>query len=97
MNRGDRWWVVTDLDGTLLDHEYNLDPAREILNYLKGNGIPIIPCTSKTAAEVRDFREKVNLNDPYIVENGAAVYVNDKQSLEERELVLGRSYNELKL
>ena len=50
------WWVVTDIDGTLMDHNYNLDPALPTIKWLKELSIPVIPCTSKTASEVRDLR-----------------------------------------
>ncbi len=95
MNELNQWWVVTDLDGTLLDDEYNLDPAKEMLDFLKNNKVPIIACTSKTASEVKKFREEVNIKDPYIVENGGAIYGYKKQSKYDWELVLGKSYKEL--
>ena len=67
-------WVITDLDGTLLDHSYSWEPARTTVTLLKDQGIPVIPCTSKTAEEVRLFRQDAGLNDPFIVENGGAIY-----------------------
>lgn len=68
------WWVVSDLDGTLMDHRYDWQPARETIGWLQDRGIPLIPCTSKTAEEVRLFRAEAGLHDPYIVENGGAVH-----------------------
>ena len=47
-----QWWVVTDLDGTLLDHTYDWTPAETTLRWLQQRGIPVIPCTSKTAEEL---------------------------------------------
>ena len=58
--------------------------------------IPVIPCTSKTASEVRYFRNENGLSDPYIVENGAAVYGNYINKSSEWELILGKSYKELR-
>lgn len=84
-----RWWVVTDLDGTLLDHHYDWQPAAPCLRALKRSGVPVIPCTSKTAAEVRAFRRAAELNGPYIVENGGAVYGAGEP------LVLGRPSDQL--
>ena len=49
------WWVVTDLDGTLLDHGYDWSPAKDLIRQLQQQRIPVIPCTSKTAEEVRGF------------------------------------------
>ncbi len=90
------WWVVTDIDGTLMDHNYNLDPALPTIKWLKELSIPVIPCTSKTASEVRDLRNKIGLKDPFIVENGGAVYGNMSSSNEEFELILGETYKELR-
>ncbi|QNI78471.1 glucosyl-3-phosphoglycerate phosphatase [Synechococcus sp. RS9909] len=73
MNAAPAWWVVTDLDGTLLDHRYDWQPAEAAMRGLQDRGIPVIPCTSKTAEEVRRFRAEAGLHDPFIVENGGAV------------------------
>ena len=87
-------WVVTDVDGTLMDHDYDLTPAKETIKLLQELSIPVILCTSKTAAEVKVIRSQLNLNDPYIVENGAAIYgeglikVNGK-------IILGKKYEVL--
>lgn len=77
-----RRWVVTDLDGTLLDHNYSWEPARSTLASLKQRGVLIIPCTSKTAEEVRAFRQDAGLSDPFIVENGGAIYGNNADGSE---------------
>ena len=97
MSNNSKYWVVTDLDGTLMDENYDISPARKTLNLLAKLGIPVIPCTSKTASEVRHFREENRLFDPYIVENGAAVYGNFHNNSKEWELVLGKSYKELRI
>jgi mannosyl-3-phosphoglycerate phosphatase len=68
------WWVVTDLDGTLMDHHYDWSAAIDAIRCLQRRGIPVIPCTSKTAEEVLGFREAADLHDPFIVENGGAIY-----------------------
>jgi mannosyl-3-phosphoglycerate phosphatase family protein len=68
--------IFTDLDGTLLDHEdYSFAAAESMLVRLAANQINVIPNTSKTRAEVMVLREKMNLTGPFIVENGAAVYL----------------------
>ncbi|WP_413324015.1 HAD-IIB family hydrolase [Synechococcus sp. MIT S9503] len=68
------WWVVTDLDGTLMDHHYDWSAAMGAIRCLQRHRIPVIPCTSKTAEEVLRFRELADLHDPFIVENGGAIY-----------------------
>tara|TARA_Y100000589_G_scaffold330648_1_gene380948 strand:- start:3941 stop:4738 length:798 start_codon:yes stop_codon:yes gene_type:complete len=87
-------WVVSDVDGTLMDHSYNLTPAVETINWLKTMSIPVILCTSKTAAEVKIIRKELDLKDPFIVENGAAIY-GEYDNGKEWEIILGDSYNSL--
>ena len=95
MKNNSKYWIVTDLDGTLMDHNYDISPAMKTLKMLSEISIPVIPCTSKTASEVRYFRDENGLSDPFIVENGAAVYGNYIDSCSEWELILGKSYKEL--
>ncbi len=69
--------IFTDLDGTLLDHySYKHEDAKACMERLLGHGIPIIPNTSKTFAELLVLRKRLALNGPFIVENGAAIYIN---------------------
>jgi len=87
-------WVVSDVDGTLMDHSYDLTPAKETIKTLKELSVPVILCTSKTAAEVKVIRKELQLTDPYIVENGAAIYglsIKNKNS----EIILGQKYEVL--
>ena len=91
-----RYWIITDLDGTLMDHNYSIKPAIDTLNWIQSKRIPLIPCTSKTAAEVRIFRKKLGISDPYIVENGGAVYGESEHTHETWEVPLGRNHNELR-
>ena len=84
-------WVVSDVDGTLMDHSYDLTPAKETIKFLQDLSIPVILCTSKTAAEVKVIRNQLNLTDPYIVENGAAIY-GETLSRVDGEIILGEKY-----
>lgn len=68
--------VFTDLDGTLLDHHtYSFQPALSTFQTLQTFTIPCILNTSKTFAELSDLRQALKHKDPFIVENGAAVYI----------------------
>ncbi len=68
--------LVTDLDGSLLDHHsYDFSPAQPLLEQLETLNIPVIPATSKTAAEVISLRTRINNRHPFIAENGAAIYI----------------------
>ena len=94
MIENSRIWIVTDVDGTLMDHSYDLTPAKETIIRLKELKIPVILCTSKTASEVKVIQKDLGLNDPYIVENGGAIYCNS--NIEGRwEFILGESYQKL--
>ncbi len=84
-------WVVSDVDGTLMDHSYDLNPAKQTIKLLQELSIPVILCTSKTAAEVKVIRKELNLNDPYIVENGAAIYGESLKKVN-GEIILGEKY-----
>ena len=87
-------WVVSDVDGTLMDHSYDLTPAKETIKSLQKLSIPVILCTSKTAAEVKVIRKELNLTDPYIVENGAAIYGESLQKVNGK-IILGKKYETL--
>jgi len=68
--------VVSDLDGTLLDHTtYAFDAARPALDRLRDARVPLVLCTSKTRAEVEPIRTALDNAHPFIVENGGGVCV----------------------
>ncbi len=68
--------VYTDLDGSLLDHHnYRFDDALPALAQLKSLSIPVIPVSSKTRAEIEPLRRQLDIDFPFIVENGAAVFI----------------------
>lgn len=72
--------VMTDLDGTLLDHDtYSFAPAVPVMERLRATGIPLILNTSKTAAELASLRTTLQNTDPYVVENGSAIYLPAEQ------------------
>ena len=82
--------VVTDLDGTLLDHHtYSFEAALPALNLLKRLQIPVIANTSKTTAEWLDMRDNFDNRDPYVVENGSALV------FENQTIVLGTPREEI--
>src|SRR4029434_2576627 len=68
--------VITDLDGTLLDHEtYSWEAAHAAVDQLRRRDIPLILCTSKTRAETEDWRKELGNEHPFIVENGGALLI----------------------
>lgn len=68
--------LFTDLDGTLLDlYDYSYDAALPALEALKTRKIPVIFCTAKTLAENEYYRKELGIEDPFIVDNGGAVFI----------------------
>jgi mannosyl-3-phosphoglycerate phosphatase family protein len=71
-----QWLIFTDMDGSLLDHHtYRYDEALPVLKRMEANDIPVIPISSKTKDELASFRSGINNTHPFIIENGAAVYI----------------------
>ena len=72
--------LFTDLDGTLLEERtYSYEAAMPALRRLQSTQIPIVFCTSKTISETVAIQERLGLDDPFIVENGGAVYFRPGQ------------------
>jgi mannosyl-3-phosphoglycerate phosphatase len=68
--------VFTDLDGTLLDATtYSFEAAKQALDALRVRRVPIVIVSSKTRAEIEPLRFMLDNHDPFIVENGAALYI----------------------
>lgn len=85
--------LFTDLDGTLLDHHsYSWQEARPALQQLREQQIPLILCTSKTAAEVSRLHQELGLTTPFIVENGAGIILSANAG---NAHFFGRPYAEL--
>jgi len=68
--------IFTDLDGTLLSHQnYNFNEALVALTTIDLNKIPLVLNSSKTRSEIISFRKELANNHPFVVENGAAVFI----------------------
>ena len=67
--------LFTDLDGTLLDANYSCELVKPVVEELKRKGVPIVFCTTKTRAECEYYRRELRINDPFIVENGSAIFI----------------------
>lgn len=73
--------IFTDLDGCLLDHNnYSFSIAKPLLQQLEKLGIPLILNSSKTQLEIEKTQRDMNLNCPFIIENGAAIYFTMEQT-----------------
>ena len=67
--------VFSDLDGTLLDNRYEFDEAEDGLNILRERNIPLILCSSKTRLEIEELRLRLKNNEPFVAENGGAIFI----------------------
>lgn len=68
--------VMTDLDGTLLDHDnYSTVDAKPALKWLNTHQVPVIFNTSKTYNEVYQLRRTLDNHYPFVCENGSAIFV----------------------
>jgi len=68
--------IVSDLDGTLLDHAtYAADPASPVVARLVAEDVPLVLCSSKTRAEIEAIRNLLRIRHPFIVENGGALFL----------------------
>lgn len=84
------WLVFTDLDGTLLDHHtYHWQPAAPWLAALRRHNIPVVICSSKTPAEIRELQPAIGLSGaPFIAENGAVISLPDSPDSAEHTQIL---------
>ncbi len=74
--------VITDLDGTLLDHHsYAWGAASPALQALHQRGIPVVFNTSKTLEESRQLQREIGITGPVIVENGSCIAAADTQTV----------------
>lgn len=68
--------IFSDLDGTLLGHDnYSFAPSKGVLARIAAHKIPLILNSSKTLPEILDIRIALQNHDPFVVENGAAIYI----------------------
>jgi len=97
--------VITDLDGTLLDDSYSFEAARAALALLREKSVPVVVCSSKTRPEIELYREKMGLEDPFIAENGGAVFIPEgyfgfagEEEAEDgyQSVVLGKRYADIR-
>jgi mannosyl-3-phosphoglycerate phosphatase len=68
--------IFTDLDGSLLDAStYSYDAAGPALDRIAELRIPLILVSSKTRAEIEPLMSRLRLREPFVVENGGAIFI----------------------
>ena len=67
MNKKFSLIIFTDLDGSLLHREnFGFKEIKDNIKSLIDNGIIIIPNTSKTEKEIKEFIKELGLDIPFI-------------------------------
>lgn len=67
--------IFTDLDGTFLNHDdYSFEESFNARKLVLQKNIPLIFNTSKTKIEVELLQNEVGIKEPFIIENGAAIF-----------------------
>jgi mannosyl-3-phosphoglycerate phosphatase len=68
--------IFSDLDGCLLDRQtYSFEPARAALRLIKEKKIPLVLVSSKTRAEMEEYRRRLKNDHPFVSENGGAIFI----------------------
>lgn len=68
--------IFSDIDGTLIDFAtYSYAATATAVAALLAHHIPLILCSSKTRAEQESLRQALAIPDPFIVENGSAIFI----------------------
>jgi mannosyl-3-phosphoglycerate phosphatase len=68
--------IFTDLDGSLLSYsDYSFDEALPALRVIRSGRIPLVICSSKTGAEIKEYRKKLGNSHPFVSENGGGIFV----------------------
>jgi mannosyl-3-phosphoglycerate phosphatase len=73
--------VVTDLDASLLDHDYSWSGAEPALAKLKSMGVPLVLNSSKTVAEMQDLASELPVRPLLVAENGGLLAVQENLGL----------------
>ena len=67
--------IFTDLDGSLLNDNYEYDQIEPIIRHLLSLNVAIVIASSKTRTEIEYYRNKLQIDDPFITENGSAILI----------------------
>ena len=77
----EKFLFITDLDASLLQHDYSYEEAKPTLQSIRDLGYPLVLNSSKTLAELSVFAEEIHTLAPVIAENGSTVGVRPETGL----------------
>jgi mannosyl-3-phosphoglycerate phosphatase len=91
--------IFTDLDGSLLNHEnYSFQGAAPALKRIRACNIPLIFTTSKTRKEIETLQKKMDLQEPFIVENGGGIFFPSRyKKLKIKNSIIKQNYRLIQL
>jgi len=67
--------IFADIDGTILDADYSYQETEPFIKQLLEQGAILVFCSSKTKAEIEFYQKKLGVKDPFIAENGGAIFI----------------------
>ncbi len=67
--------IFADIDGTIVDADYSFRETEPIIKQLLEQGAILVFCSSKTKSEIEFYQKKLNVEGPFVVENGGAIYI----------------------
>ncbi len=70
-----RTLIFADLDGAILEENYSFHEIKPTIMLLSSLSVAVVFCSSKTRSEIEFYRKEMGINDPFISENGAAIFV----------------------
>lgn len=74
--------IVADVDGTITNSKKELDSdLKETIKVLKNNGIFFTLASGRNFFYMQDILEELEIDVPYICNNGASIYKKDKRVL----------------
>ena len=67
--------IFTDLNDSILDDKCSVSKSMQIVKQIKSKKIPLVFCSDKTRAEIESYQQKLGINEPFIAENGGAIFI----------------------
>ena len=89
--------IFADLDGTFLNNKYDYSETKPIVNRLSALGGSIVFCSSKTRNEIEFYRRATGINEPFIAENGAAIFIPKRYFSFKFDCAKTSNYNVIRL
>jgi mannosyl-3-phosphoglycerate phosphatase len=70
--------VFSDIDGTLIDRKtFSPGPSVKALSLCREKNIPVVLVSGKTRCEMEKLRRELEIDAPFISENGGGMYIPD--------------------